>query len=75
MLCRNVLLYFTHPLCRDAFAKLKEQLAPTGLLMLGAGETTLGQTDDFVASPRFRGFYERSDAQQGKAVPRVAAAR
>ena len=42
----------------------------SGFLVLGAGETVLGQTDQFVASPRLRGLYEPADQQ----VRRAAAA-
>ena len=33
-------------------------MRPGGLLVLGAGETVIGQTERFVPSRRFRGFYE-----------------
>ena len=32
-------------------------LAPDGALMLGAGETVIGQTDSFAADRENRGFY------------------
>lgn len=59
IMCRNVLLYFDADTRRQAFAKLAAACAPHGFLVLGAGETVMGQTDDFVISPRCRGFYER----------------
>ena len=40
-------------------------LAPDGILMLGAAETVIGQTDKFEASREFRGFYQRT----GAAIP------
>ncbi len=47
VLCRNVLLYFD-PLTRQAaFERLRSALAPDGYLMLGAGETVVGQTETF----------------------------
>jgi chemotaxis protein methyltransferase CheR len=61
ILCRNVLLYFS-PLTRQkAFARLRSFAAKGSFLVLGAGETVLGQTDQFVASRRVRGLYEPAD--------------
>jgi len=62
--CRNLLLYFSLPMRQKAFAKLRAMAAPQSFLVLGAGETVLGQTDQFVASPRLRGLYEPADQQQ-----------
>ena len=42
---------------------LRAAAAPQSFLVLGAGETVLGQTDQFVASPRLRGLYEPADQQ------------
>ncbi|MGY6550400.1 MAG: CheR family methyltransferase [Erythrobacter sp.] len=49
ILCRNVLLYFNQQTRTHTFGRLAEALAPDGFLMLGAGETTAAQTDQFVA--------------------------
>lgn len=58
ILCRNVLLYLA-PAQREAvFARLAAALRPGGLLLLGAGETVIGQTSALVPSNRFRGLYE-----------------
>lgn len=59
--CRNLLLYFSLPMRQKAFARLRAVAAPHSFLVLGAGETVLGQTDQFVASPRLRGLYEPAD--------------
>lgn len=59
--CRNVLLYFSAETRQKAFARLRNFAAPRSFLVLGAGETVLGQTDQFVASRRLRGLYEPSD--------------
>ena len=59
ILCRNVLLYFSVELRRKVFDNLVRLAAADGHLILGAGETVMGQTDDFVASRDFRGSYER----------------
>jgi len=57
ILCRNVLLYFTPEVRRLAFARLADACKPDGTLMLGAGETVIGQTDRFVSDPECRGLY------------------
>jgi len=57
ILCRNVLLYFDRPTRERAFARLSSALAPDGLLMLGAGETTVGQTDVLVPEKGNTGFH------------------
>ena len=58
VLCRNMLMY----LCDDKRAQVLEGIAPAmvedGILMLGAAETVIGQTQKFRASKEFRGFYE-----------------
>ncbi len=59
--CRNLLLYFAKPMREKAFARLRAAAAPQSFLVLGAGETVLGQTDQFVASQRLRGLYEPAD--------------
>ena len=61
--CRNLLLYFSLPMRQKAFARLRAMAAPQSFLVLGAGETVLGQTDQFVSSPRLRGLYEPADQQ------------
>lgn len=47
VLCRNVLLYFDPDTRRQAFDRLASAAAGDGMLMLGAGETVVGQTDKF----------------------------
>ena len=61
--CRNLLRYFARPMRERAFARLRAMAAPQSFLVLGAGETVLGQTDQFVSSPRLRGLYEPADQQ------------
>lgn len=58
ILCRNVLLYFTSDVRHTVFDRLADALRPGGVLILGAGETTIGQTDRFRPSQRFRGAYD-----------------
>ena len=57
ILCRNVLLYFPAPVRTRAFERLHEAIEPDGVLMLGAGETVLGQTERFISERALRGLY------------------
>ncbi|TRD10870.1 protein-glutamate O-methyltransferase CheR [Erythrobacter insulae] len=60
ILCRNVLLYFDQPTRARAFSRLSSALMPDGFLMLGAGETVVGQTDAFTPVARRASIYENS---------------
>jgi chemotaxis protein methyltransferase CheR len=62
ILCRNVLLYFSPEVRRAAFERLAGAGAADAALMLGAGETVIGQTDAFVSDPECRGLYMRAPA-------------
>ena len=62
-MCRNVLLYLSPERRRQVFATLAGALADDGMLMLGAGETVLGQTDRFAADLEYRGLYRRAAGQ------------
>jgi chemotaxis protein methyltransferase CheR len=57
ILCRNVLLYLSPELRRTVFDTLASALRPDGVLVLGASETVIGQTDRFQPHPQWRGFY------------------
>lgn len=57
ILCRNVLMYFALPLRTQVLDHLADALDPGGVLMLGAGETVLGQTERFASHPAMRGLY------------------
>lgn len=61
ILCRNVLLYFGAAERAAVFDRLARAIAPDGILMLGAGETVLGNTEAFVSDKRHRGFYCLAD--------------
>ena len=61
VLCRNVLLYLSMDKKRAAFDRLSSALAPDGWLMLGAGETVIGQTEKLVADREWRGLYRHAD--------------
>ncbi|MEO5577954.1 MAG: protein-glutamate O-methyltransferase CheR [Sphingomicrobium sp.] len=62
ILCRNVLLYLSPEKRTMAFERLASALAPDGALMLGAGETVIGQTTRFAADRETRGLYRLVDA-------------
>jgi chemotaxis protein methyltransferase CheR len=62
ILCRNVLLYLSPEKRALAFDRLASALAPDGALMLGAGETVIGQTERFAADRETRGLYRLADA-------------
>lgn len=64
ILCRNVLLYFDDVTRRQAFDRLASALAPDGWLMLGAGETTIGQTDRIVPDRNLRGLYRQASLME-----------
>ncbi|MBB6122316.1 CheR family methyltransferase [Sphingobium subterraneum] len=72
VMCRNVQFYFSAEMRRKVFGCLARHSAPGGYLILGAGETVIGQTIDFTASMQFRGIYERvrpkEDASSVKAA-------
>jgi chemotaxis protein methyltransferase CheR len=74
ILCRNVLLYFAPDMRRLAFGRLAEAMAPDGTLMLGAGETVIGQTERFVSDPEYRGLYRSSATQADVGFARARSA-
>jgi chemotaxis protein methyltransferase CheR len=63
ILCRNVLLYFSPENRRIVLDRLAGAAADDAALMLGAGETVIGQTGAFVPDPDCRGLYRREPAQ------------
>ena len=57
VLCRNVLLYLSPDKKALAFERLVASMADDGWLMLGAGETVIGQTTKLGADINARGLY------------------
>jgi chemotaxis protein methyltransferase CheR len=57
VLCRNVLLYLCAEKRELAFERLASSIAEDGWLMLGAGETVIGQTSKLMADKQARGLY------------------
>lgn len=68
VLCRNLLLYLAPERRRFAFDRLAEAIAPDGALMLGAGETVIGQTSRFASDPEHRGLYRPAPAPAAAAL-------
>ena len=71
VLCRNVLLYLSPEKKTLAFERLADAMAEDGWLMLGAGETVIGQTNKLGADINARGLY-RLTGDNGRAEKRVA---
>ena len=61
VLCRNVLLYFDRHTRAKAFGRLAEGLVEDGWLMLGAGETVVGQTELLTPVGSLAGLYRHAD--------------
>ncbi|WP_294190959.1 protein-glutamate O-methyltransferase CheR [uncultured Sphingomonas sp.] len=59
ILCRNVLFYLTPAVRQIVLERLAQALKPGALLLLGAGETVIGQSELLRPSAAHRGFYER----------------
>ena len=57
VLCRNVLLYLSPEKKALAFERIAGAMAEDGWLMLGAGETVIGQTGKLGADVNARGLY------------------
>jgi chemotaxis protein methyltransferase CheR len=71
VLCRNVLLYLCAEKKKLAFDRLASSMAEDGWLMLGAGETVIGQTKKLTADGKARGLYrldhrDKSDRRGGE---------
>jgi chemotaxis protein methyltransferase CheR len=59
--CRNVLMYFHAEGRAHIFDHLANALDQGGILVLGAGETVIGQTSRFQPHTEWRGFYAGND--------------
>ena len=74
VLCRNVLLYLNADRRSIAFDRIASCLPEDGWVMLGAGETVIGQTRKLKSDPSARGLYRRSaDSAAQPPKPRMAA--
>lgn len=72
ILCRNVLLYFDIATRQRVFDRMAGALSSDGWLMLGAGETVVGQTERFSPAACGSALYRRSDPT-GTGLPRSLA--
>lgn len=72
VLCRNVLLYFDRTTRSEAFARLAGAVQPDGFLMLGAGETVIGQTDRFMPTAKRASFFEPLSPLHNAALRKIA---
>ena len=59
VLCRNVMLYLNPDKKTLAFERIAGAMAEDGWLMLGAGETVIGQTTRLGADINARGLYRQ----------------
>jgi len=66
VLCRNVLLYLNAERRGLIFDRIAGAMEPDGWLMLGAGETVIGQTRQFEADPEARGLYRPVGAVENR---------
>jgi len=72
VLCRNVLLYFDRPTRNAAFDRLAGAVLPDGFLMLGAGETVVGQTERFLPISRRASFFEPVTTSTARTFKKIA---
>ena len=68
VLCRNVLLYLNAERRTHVFERLASAMASDGCLMLGAGETVIGQTRRFEADTESRGLYRLTPQPAGERI-------
>ena len=61
VLLRNVLIYFDLPTRRRVLDKVRAVLAPDGVLLLGAAETTLGLSEGWVRTTYGRTTFNSND--------------
>lgn len=62
--CRNVLIYFDQATKKDVLERMAKQMTNDGVLFLGAAETVLGLTSEFVPVKGLRGVYAKASAEK-----------
>jgi len=75
VLCRNVLLYLSPEKKTLAFERIASAMAQDGYLMLGAGETVIGQTTKLAADTNARGLYRLVSVEKRAGGDRRSATR
>jgi chemotaxis protein methyltransferase CheR len=60
--CRNVLIYFDAPTKIRVMAAIRRQMAPDGLIYLGASETPMGVAPDLIRAAAGCGVYSLPNA-------------
>jgi chemotaxis protein methyltransferase CheR len=58
ILCRNMLMYLGEEARHKVLDNMADVAHAESIMMLGAAETVIGQTERFAASRDFRGFFE-----------------
>jgi len=57
VLCRNVLIYFADSFKRDVLHRINQSLVSKGHLVLGASESIINYSDEFLMHRHRRGLY------------------
>ena len=70
--CRNVLIYFDKDTKADILKRLAQLMPSDVYLVLGAAETIVGLSKDFVVVPGTRGLYQRQSETALATSPRSA---
>ena len=72
--CRNVLMYMDVPRRRDVLKRMAASLPDDGYLVLGAAETIVGLSDEFMPHPEHPSIFIRCPAAQRRSLRLVASA-
>lgn len=64
--CRNVLIYFDPETKKQVLSRIARQTPNDGYLVMGAAETVVGLSKDFVPVEGKRGLYGRAEAGSGR---------
>jgi chemotaxis protein methyltransferase CheR len=70
--CRNVLIYFDIATKGKVLAAIRRQMPADGYLFLGAAETVLGVSDNFISTPGLAGIFVPTKPHPDLASERAA---